>query len=83
MRTTIDKAGRIVVPKKLRDRLGLEPGMAIDIDEDGVGLRVEPVVECTARLVEKDGFLVIESDGGPKMTSEDVRQLVEDLRDRR
>jgi AbrB family looped-hinge helix DNA binding protein len=28
MRLTIDKAGRVVVPKPLRDELCLEPGVA-------------------------------------------------------
>ena len=37
MRTTIDRLGRIVVPKPLRDRLRLRGGEALDIEErDGV-----------------------------------------------
>ncbi len=32
MRTTIDRFGRIVVPKSLRERFGLQPGTEIDID---------------------------------------------------
>lgn len=36
MRTTIDKAGRVVVPKKIRDAMGLTAGTPIDIIyEDG------------------------------------------------
>lgn len=31
MRTTIDAAGRIVVPKSLRDAMALQPGHALDI----------------------------------------------------
>ena len=31
MRTTIDKAGRIVVPKALRDELSLTPGQELEI----------------------------------------------------
>jgi AbrB family looped-hinge helix DNA binding protein len=44
MRTTIDKAGRLVVPKELRDRLGLRPG-EVEVFADGATLRVEPVTE--------------------------------------
>ena len=31
METTIDSAGRIVVPKPLRDALGLTPGTTLDV----------------------------------------------------
>jgi len=61
MRTTIDKAGRIVVPKQLRDRLGLEPGTELDISEYGAGLQLTPGGR-TARLRQRAGRLVLESD---------------------
>lgn len=71
MRTTIDKAGRLVVPKVLRDRLGLRPG-AVEISADGAALRVEPVTE--RGLERRSGRLVIPSTG---MTIDDgaVRAL--------
>ena len=31
MRTTIDKAGRVVIPREIRRRVGLEPG---DVEND-------------------------------------------------
>jgi AbrB family looped-hinge helix DNA binding protein len=42
MRTTIDRAGRVVIPKTLRDALGLEAG-EVDLIRDGAGVRIEPV----------------------------------------
>lgn len=33
MRTTIDRFGRLVVPKNIRDKLGLKPGAEIEIEE--------------------------------------------------
>ena len=33
MKTTLDRFGRVVVPKELRERLGLKPGVEMDIDE--------------------------------------------------
>jgi AbrB family looped-hinge helix DNA binding protein len=37
MRTTIDRLGRVVVPKPLRDRLGLRGGETLELEErDGV-----------------------------------------------
>ena len=35
MQTTIDRFGRIVLPKKLRDDFNLEPGSQIYIEESG------------------------------------------------
>jgi AbrB family looped-hinge helix DNA binding protein len=42
MRATIDKAGRLVIPKPLRDQLGLEPG-EVEVVAEGASLRVEAV----------------------------------------
>lgn len=70
MRTTIDKAGRIVIPAALRDRLGIVPG-PVELIMDGTGIRIE--VETHDNVVEEDGLLVI--NGGPVLTDEDVREL--------
>jgi AbrB family looped-hinge helix DNA binding protein len=60
MRATIDQAGRVVIPKALRDQVGLTPG-AVEIVADGAGLRVEPI--ATDDLEERDGFLVLRPSG--------------------
>jgi AbrB family looped-hinge helix DNA binding protein len=60
MRTTIDKAGRLVIPKALRDRLGLRPG-EVEVSADGAALRVEPVVG--EGVEEQGGWLVIPASG--------------------
>jgi AbrB family looped-hinge helix DNA binding protein len=56
MRSTIDKAGRLVIPKTLRDSLGLVPG-EVEVTADGAGLRIEPL--ANDRLEDEDGLLVI------------------------
>lgn len=57
METTIDSVGRIVVPKPLRDALGLQAGSTVDISRYGAGLQLVPTGR-TARLVDESGVLV-------------------------
>lgn len=61
METSIDSAGRIVVPKPLRDALGLTPGSRVDISRYGAGLQLLPAGR-TARLVDESGALVATGD---------------------
>jgi AbrB family looped-hinge helix DNA binding protein len=61
MEAVIDQAGRIVLPKLIRDALGLLPGTKVDISPYGAGVQVVPAGR-TARLVEEDGVLVSEGE---------------------
>lgn len=76
MRTTIDRAGRVVLPKELRDRVGLSPG-EVEVVVDGAGLRVEAV--AADRVVEVAGRLVVPA-SGTTVTSEQVDALRADQR---
>lgn len=60
METTIDGVGRIVVPKQLRDALGLTAGSTVDISVYGAGIQIVPSGR-TARLITVDGALVADS----------------------
>ena len=57
----MDGGGRIVIPKQLRDLLGLVPGSTVDISRYGSGLQVTPSGR-TARVTEEDGVLVAQGD---------------------
>jgi len=71
MRATIDKAGRLVIPKVLRDRLGIRPG-EVEVVVDGSALRVEPV--SGTAVAEQGGRLVIPA-SGQVLTAADVQTL--------
>jgi AbrB family looped-hinge helix DNA binding protein len=61
MEAIVDAVGRIVVPKPLREALGLLPGSTVDISRYGAGLQLVPTGR-TARLVEESGVLVATGD---------------------
>jgi len=60
MRTTIDKAGRVVIPRALREQVGLGAG-EVEVTADGSGVRIEPV--AGEGLTEIGGRLVIPASG--------------------
>ena len=57
MKITIDKAGRVVIPKAYRSRFHFDPGTRIELiaESDSLKLRL-PETEATFR--DKDGVLV-------------------------
>jgi AbrB family looped-hinge helix DNA binding protein len=57
MKTTLDRFGRVVVPKEIRDKLGLKPGAEMDIDNNGNEVILKPLGDETPLEIE-DGVLV-------------------------
>lgn len=71
MKSTIDKAGRLVIPKALRDRLGLTAG-PVEVEADGASLRVEPL---TGQDLERRAGRLVIPVSGLKLDDEGVRAL--------
>jgi len=82
MRSTIDKAGRVVIPAQIRERAGLTPGAALEITMDETGVRIERVaaapklVRIGKRLVAKP---TVTADERPPV---DIAALIEEERNR-
>ncbi|MDR2877329.1 MAG: AbrB/MazE/SpoVT family DNA-binding domain-containing protein [Chromatiales bacterium] len=71
MKTTIDKAGRVIIPAAIRARLGLVPG-PVDIVIEGVDVRITAITPN--QLGERNGRMVITADG-PTLNADDIREL--------
>lgn len=82
MRTTIDKAGRVVIPAAIRERVGLFASAELEVTVDDTGIRLERVASGP-RLVKVGRRLVARptemSRLGPDV---DVAALVEEERNR-
>ena len=77
MRTTIDAAGRVVIPKPIREALGLVGGAEVDIEIDGTAVRIDVADTAPRRGIhEEDGFWVLDDvEGAEPLTDDDIRDL--------
>ena len=82
MKATIDKAGRVVIPSRIRSQAGFLPGTELEVTfEDGVVRLVKSVPR--PRLERVDGRLVATPSGpASKRPPVDVEKLIEGERDR-
>ena len=76
MKSTIDSAGRLVLPKPIREAANLQGGTEVEIRVAGDHLEIEPV-PAEVSLVHKGGFLIAvpKKTHDRKLTSEEVEQI--------
>lgn len=81
-RLTIDSAGRVVIPKPLRDQLDLAPGDTLDLETAGESITLRPT-RGTAPLTKEKGVWVFRvGQPLPASVADDVLQRLRDDRDR-
>ena len=80
MRTTIDRAGRLVVPKALRDSLRLLPGQELDIVARQGHLEIRPAPVAMQLVSEGQGVVAVTERELPVLTSDLVRDTLEQVR---
>jgi AbrB family looped-hinge helix DNA binding protein len=79
MQVTIDKAGRLVIPKKIRERAHIKPGIKLDVRVENGVIEIEPA-PVKARLVRDGSFLVlVRPPGTPPLTDELIERVREEM----
>jgi AbrB family looped-hinge helix DNA binding protein len=71
----MDKAGRVVLPKPLRDRFNLLPGDKLRLSVEGNSFRLEPT-RAGGKLVREGSVLVFSGGFAEPMTTEKVNEMI-------
>jgi AbrB family looped-hinge helix DNA binding protein len=76
MKSTIDSAGRLLLPKPIREAANLEGGTEVEIRVTGDHLEIEPV-PAEVSLVQKGDFIVAvpKRTLKKKLTAEEVEEV--------
>lgn len=87
MNVTLDKFGRILIPKRIRNRLGLKPGIALSLEvteggEEGCALSLR-LAPDQGKLVRKGNVLVFKGERVGGLGKLDAVASVKDARQTR
>lgn len=82
MKSTVflDKAGRVVIPKPLRDELRLSPGDGLHLDFEGGAVTLRPA-SSASHLMKERGVWIFRR--GAKLTAAQTNQTLRDIRAKR
>jgi AbrB family looped-hinge helix DNA binding protein len=80
MRTTIDRSGRVVIPRAIRRKLGLDGGESLEVEERDGSIELRPAT-AEVRIVDTpEGPVATASGPMPQLTDEQVREVLEQVR---
>lgn len=80
MEAAIDRAGRVVIPKPLRDSLGFEPGQVLDITEHDGRLEIEAAPTPMHLRSSQGEVVAVPEVDLPPLTADAVRATLERVR---
>lgn len=80
MNATIDTAGRVVIPKALRDGLGLTGGEELEISVRDGTILIEPKPVPVTLVETPDGPVAVPDRSLPPLTDDIVRDTLERVR---
>jgi AbrB family looped-hinge helix DNA binding protein len=82
MQTTIDSAGRLVLPKMIREEAGLLPGMSLQVSVREGRIEIEPVPR-QVRIVQKGPLrIAVPVEEGPALSGATVEEVRRGIRER-
>jgi AbrB family looped-hinge helix DNA binding protein len=79
-RLIIDKAGRVVIPKALREELHLEPGDSLEMESAGEQITLRPV-RGTGPLTKEHGVWVFHA--GVPLPATSTDRVLQEIREER
>ncbi|HMQ28095.1 MAG TPA: AbrB/MazE/SpoVT family DNA-binding domain-containing protein [Acidimicrobiales bacterium] len=77
MRTTIDRAGRIVVPKAIRERLGLGAGVEVEVVERDGTIEITPSALAVVIEETPEGPVAVAVEPVPPLTQAEVLAAID------
>lgn len=80
MRSAIDAAGRVVIPKEMRERLGLNGPRPVEIRERDGRIEIEPHVSPMSLVRRPGGLVAVPEEELPPLTDDIVRETLERVR---
>lgn len=80
MRTAIDAVGRVVIPKPLRDALGLTAGQPLDVVARDGRLEIVPAPTPMRLVDDGEGSAAAADVEMPELTADMVRDVLEQTR---
>ena len=78
MQVTIDGAGRVVIPKRVRDQFRLEAGDTLELESNGDEMTLRPMPQAGAMIL-KDGWWVHQGKGS--VSVEEIDELLREDRE--
>jgi len=79
----IDRAGRIVIPRAMREAAGLRPGMPLEVRRRGNLIEIEPVPLAVDLVQEGNLLVIVPREDLLPLTAEEVERTRESLRSER
>jgi AbrB family looped-hinge helix DNA binding protein len=77
MKTTIDIAGRLVIPKEIRQKAGIEPGMVLNVRWREGRIEIEPTLTPVTLIQKGHLWVAVPGESLPPLSTD----LVEETRD--
>jgi len=80
MRSAIDKSGRVIIPKPLRDKLGLAGGEQLEVTERNGAIELRPAAIDVDLVETTEGLVAVPRHPTPVLTAEEVSRTLDRIR---